>query len=102
VLVLLDLPAGGIEELWQAIGHHVTRSELEQAVATVHKLTSQPNQADGFSVATAPARAATALTVWRRGSRRGAAARAEWPYGGFSTNVRGVQYQRRRGEAVPT
>jgi hypothetical protein len=51
VLVLLDPPAGGIEELWQAIGRHVTRSELEQAVATVHELASQPDAMDGQDAA---------------------------------------------------
>jgi TnpA family transposase len=51
VLVLLDPPAGGVEELWRAIGHHVSRSELEQAVATVHQLASQPDAADGQGTA---------------------------------------------------
>lgn len=35
VLVLLDPPAGGIEELWSAIGQRVSRSELELAAAKV-------------------------------------------------------------------
>jgi len=29
VLVLLDPPAGGIEELWSAVGRHVSRTQLE-------------------------------------------------------------------------
>ena len=43
VLVLLDPPPGGIEELWSAIGRHVSRAELELAAATVHQLASQPD-----------------------------------------------------------
>jgi TnpA family transposase len=51
VLVLLDPPAGGIEELWNAIGRHVSRSELELAAATVHQLAAQPNANDGQDAA---------------------------------------------------
>jgi TnpA family transposase len=51
VLVLLDPPAGGIEELWSAIGWHVSRSELELAAATVQQLASQPDAHDGQDAA---------------------------------------------------
>jgi hypothetical protein len=51
VLVLLDPPAGGIEELWSAIGRHVSRSELELAAATVHQLASRPDATDGQDAA---------------------------------------------------
>jgi hypothetical protein len=51
VLVLLDPPAGGIDELWSAIGRHVSRSELEQAAATVQQLASQPDVDDGQDAA---------------------------------------------------
>lgn len=51
VLVLLDPPTGGIEELWNAIGRHVSRSELELAAATVHQLAAQPNADDGQDAA---------------------------------------------------
>jgi hypothetical protein len=51
VLVLLDPPAGGIEELWSAIGRHVSRSELERASATVQQLATQPDAADGQDAA---------------------------------------------------
>ncbi|MGZ6597858.1 MAG: hypothetical protein ACXVFH_21125, partial [Solirubrobacteraceae bacterium] len=51
VLVLLDPPAGGIEELWSAIGRQVSRSELERAAATVQQLASQPDAADGQDAA---------------------------------------------------
>jgi TnpA family transposase len=51
VLVLLDPPAGGIEELWSAIGRQVSRSELERAAATVQQLASQPDPADGQDAA---------------------------------------------------
>ena len=51
VLVLLDPPAGGIEELWSAIGRHVSRSDLERAAAAVQQLASQPDTADGQNAA---------------------------------------------------
>ncbi len=51
VLVLLDPPAGGIEELWSAIDRHVSRSELERAAATVHELASEPDDSDGQEAA---------------------------------------------------
>ena len=51
VLVLLDPPPGGIEELWSAIGRHVSRSELERAAATVHQLASEPDDSDGQEAA---------------------------------------------------
>ena len=51
VLVLLDPPAGGIEELWSAIGRHLSRSDLERAAATVQQLASQPDTADGQDAA---------------------------------------------------
>ena len=53
VLVLLDPPAGGIEELWSAIDRHVSRSELERAAATVHQLASEPDDSDGQEAARA-------------------------------------------------
>jgi hypothetical protein len=51
VLVLLDPPPGGIEELWSAIGQRVSRSELERAALTVHQLASQPDANDGQDTA---------------------------------------------------
>jgi hypothetical protein len=51
VLVLLDPPAGGIEQLWSAIDRHVSRSELERAAATVHQLASEPDDSDGQEAA---------------------------------------------------
>jgi len=51
VLILLDPPPGGIEELWSAIGVHVSRSELEVAVDTVHRTASQPDASDGQDTA---------------------------------------------------
>ena len=51
MLVLLDPPAGGIEELWSAIGRNVSRSDLEWAAATVHQLASQPDADDGQQAA---------------------------------------------------
>lgn len=51
VLVLLNPPPGGIEELWSAIGRHVSRSDLERATATVHQLVAQPNSDDGQDAA---------------------------------------------------
>jgi TnpA family transposase len=47
VLVLLDPPAGGIDELWNAIGRQVSRSDLELAAATVQQLAAQPSADDG-------------------------------------------------------
>jgi hypothetical protein len=37
VLVLLDPPAGGLEELWSAIAAHVSCGELELAADTAHR-----------------------------------------------------------------
>lgn len=51
VLVLLDPPPSGIEELWSAIGQRVSRSELELAAATVHQLRYQPDANDGQDAA---------------------------------------------------
>jgi hypothetical protein len=51
VLVLLDPPPGGIEELWSAIDRQVSRSELERAAATVHQLASEPDDSDGQEAA---------------------------------------------------
>ena len=51
VLVLLDPPPGGIEELWSAINAHIPRSELELASDTVHRLASQPDPQDGQDAA---------------------------------------------------
>jgi hypothetical protein len=51
VLVLLDPPPGGIEELWSAIAAHVPRSELELATDTVRRLVSQPDAQDGQDAA---------------------------------------------------
>jgi TnpA family transposase len=51
VLVLLDPPPGGIEELWSAIAAHVPRSELELATDTVQRLVSQPDPQDGQDAA---------------------------------------------------
>ena len=36
---------------WNAIGRHVSRSELELAAATVHQLAAQPNADDGQDAA---------------------------------------------------
>ena len=47
VLVLLDPPPGGLEELWSAIAAHVPRSELVLATDTVNRLASQPDAQDG-------------------------------------------------------
>jgi len=47
----LDPPPGGVEELWSAIGVHVSRSELELAVDTVHRVASQPDADDGQGTA---------------------------------------------------
>ena len=51
VLVLLDPPPGGIEELWSAITAHVSRSELVLATDTVHRLAAQPDAQDGQDAA---------------------------------------------------
>jgi hypothetical protein len=51
VLVLLDPPPGGIQELWSAIDRRVSRSELERAAATVHQLASEPDDRDGQDAA---------------------------------------------------
>ena len=51
MLVLLDPPPGGIEELWSAIAVHVSRSELELATDTVHRLAAQPDPQDGQDAA---------------------------------------------------
>jgi hypothetical protein len=51
VLVLLDPPPGGIEELWSAIAARVPRSELLLATDTVHRLASQPDLQDGQDAA---------------------------------------------------
>ena len=51
VLVLLDPPAGGIDELWNAIGRHVSRRDLERAADTVAHLAAQPDPADGQDTA---------------------------------------------------
>ncbi len=51
VLVLLDPPPGGLEELWSAIAAHVSRGELELATDTVHRLASQPDTNDGQDAA---------------------------------------------------
>ena len=51
VLVLLNPPPGGIEELWSAITVHVSRSELELATDTVHRLAAQPDPQDGQDAA---------------------------------------------------
>ena len=51
VLVLLDPPPGGVEELWSVIGRQVSRSELERAAATVHQLASEPDDSDGEEAA---------------------------------------------------
>lgn len=51
VLVLLDPPPGGIEELWSAIAAHVPRSELDLATDTVQRLVSQPDPQDGQDAA---------------------------------------------------
>jgi hypothetical protein len=51
VLVMLDPPPGGIEELWSAINAHVPRGELELATDTVHRLVAQPDPQDGQDAA---------------------------------------------------
>jgi TnpA family transposase len=51
VLVLLDPPPGGLEELWSAIAAHVSRSELELAAATVDRLASARDAQDGEDAA---------------------------------------------------
>ena len=51
VLVLLDPPPGGVEELWNAITAHVSRGELELAAETVHRVASQPDANDGQDAA---------------------------------------------------
>ncbi|MCA1679932.1 MAG: hypothetical protein LC790_14785 [Actinobacteria bacterium] len=51
VLILRDPPPGGVEELWSAIGVHVSRSELELAVDTVRRVAAQPDADDGQGTA---------------------------------------------------
>ncbi len=51
VLVLLDSPSGGVEELWNAINARVSRDELELAAATVHRFASEPDPTDGQDAA---------------------------------------------------
>lgn len=51
MLILLDPPPGGIEELWNAITAQVSRGELELAAATVQQLASQPDAGDGQDAA---------------------------------------------------
>ena len=51
VLVLLDPPPGGLEELWSAIAAHASRGEQELAADTVHRLASEPDVDDGQDAA---------------------------------------------------
>lgn len=51
VLVLLDPPAGGVDELWNAIGQHVSRRDLECAADPVARLAEQLDPADGQDTA---------------------------------------------------
>ena len=50
VLVMLDLPPGGVDALWEAIGAHVSRSELRSATEAVNRLAALPNK-DGQDAA---------------------------------------------------
>ena len=47
VLVLLDPPPGGLDELWAAIDTHVSRHDLRSAAETVARLAAQPDPDDG-------------------------------------------------------
>ena len=47
VLVLLDPPAGGLDELWAAIDTHVSRHDLRSAAEIVARIAEQPDPDDG-------------------------------------------------------
>lgn len=47
VLVLLDPPPGGLEQLWAAIDTHVSRHDLQSAADIVARLAEQPDPQDG-------------------------------------------------------
>jgi TnpA family transposase len=51
VLILLDPPPGGIEELWSAITEQVSRDQLQSAAAAVQQLASEPDAGDGQDAA---------------------------------------------------